>query len=183
MRLTVSRCLTAVPVILLLLVIVLRWNTSGNGGETNLSARTAGVTEPFPRFIEVSSRTVDSDGADIAVGNIASPIDGLVVHVPPHSMPHADRLTLGYTMKSVKVRAGKACGLVITLRADTIVEFNGLVTIEVHYRAWPPPKLAIPYSLDAKGRLHVMNIQTFDAAQKTLTFYTSAPGDYTWVYE
>lgn len=183
MRLKNYAYLTTVPAMLLLLICLIGWNVSSKAGETNLSTGTSGVSASPSEVIVVSSRTVDSDGADMAVGNIGSPVDGLIVRIPPRSMAHADRLTLGYSMRSVAVRAGKPCGIVVTLRADTILRFDGLVTVEVHYRESPPPTLAIPYSIDVKGRLHVMNVQTFEAASKTLVFYTSTPGDYTWVYE
>lgn len=168
---------------LLFLVAFVGWDVSSNANEAMPSQRIAGVDELSSQIIVVASRMVDGGGADIAVGDIGSPIDGLTVHIPSQAMEQAARITLGYRAKSVPVRAGRACGTVVTLRADTISKFDDLITIEVHYRVSPPPALVIPYSLDVKGRLHVMNIKTFDASNARLVFYTEAPGEFTWAYE
>jgi hypothetical protein len=168
---------------LLYLVAFIGWDLSSSANEAMPSQRIAGVDELSSENIVVASRMVDGDGADIAVGDIGSPIDGLIVHIPSQAMEHAACITLGYRTKSVPVRAGRACGTVVTLRADTISKFEDLITIEVHYRVSQPPTLVIPYSLDAKGRLHVMNIETFDASNARLVFYTASPGEFTWVYE
>jgi hypothetical protein len=146
------------------------------------SSQTAKVTEPPPQEHVILSRTVDSHGADISVGHIAPPLDGLVVHIPSGAMDQADRITLAYSMRSVPIVAGKGSGMVIALRADSVTQFHNPVRIELHYRELPLPSMAIPYNIDTQGRLQSLQLVKIYDKNSTIVFDTFQPVDFTWVY-
>lgn len=140
------------------------------------------LAEAAPQTTVVSSCVVDAAGADIAAGQTGSPIDGMVVHIPPGALEFPDRISLGYSTKSVHIRSGGGSGVVVVLQAQTLKWFKKSVSIEVHFRATPRPTIVIPYRIDAKGGLHSVQLSRLDLDQSTFWFDTFSPGEFTWVY-
>ena len=171
-----------IPVLLFLMVILGGKILSANK-QTHQSPQVTEVTESPSKEHMILSRMVDSRGADIAVGHVGTPIDGLVVHIPPGAMEQADRITLSYSIRSVPLQVGTASGLIVTLQADTIKTFLGPVRVEMHYPAQPRQTVAIPYLVDASGRLHILQLVKFYEASSTIVFDTFVPGDFTLVYD
>jgi hypothetical protein len=62
------------------------------------------LAEAPTKFTVVATRNVGADGADIVVGKTGSPIDDMVVHIPPGAMEVMDHISLGYSTRPVQVR-------------------------------------------------------------------------------
>jgi hypothetical protein len=174
--------LKVILAILLILVVILGWKSLGSNNQTYQSSPIAKMYESSSQVTVILSRTVDSDGADIVIGQIGSAVDGLVIHIPPGAMEKADRISLGYSMRSIPITTGESSGIVISLYADTVTRFIKPVRIDLRYRKLPLPSMAIPYSIDAKGRLHGMQLVKVYERNSTVVFDTFTPGDFTWVY-
>jgi hypothetical protein len=140
------------------------------------------LAEAPTKFTVVATRNVGADGADIVVGKTGSPIDDMVVHIPPGAMEVMDHISLGYSTRPVQVRAGRGAGVVVVLRAHKIQWFKQPVSIEVHFHSSPRPSLVVPYRIDANDGLHVMQLSRLDLNHDEFRFDTFSPGEFTWIY-
>ncbi len=126
--------------------------------------------------------TIGSAGGSIGVKDAGTPADGLSASVPAGALEWEEEISLGYTDRSVRIRAGTGSGKVLFLRTQRASSFEQPVVLQVPLDGKLFSDLAIPYEVDAEGKLHVMDIKSIDGENLRLRFYTFKPCMFTWVY-
>jgi hypothetical protein len=147
------------------------------------AGRSATAVTEFPDKVHwLVTQEVGTDGADLAVGSLGTPIDGLVVHLPPLALERSDRVSVGYSSRAVNIRAGAGSGVVIVLEALSHQEFKRPVSVDVALPGHSPVGLVVPYRVDPQGRLHLVQLTRLDPANHRFRFDTFTPGQFTWVH-
>ncbi len=131
----------------------------------------------------VTTASVDASGLQMEAGRTGTPIDGVVVTIPPDAVTEEDTIALGYTRKPVEVVEGQWCGVTIVISMGHTTSFKEYVTVKVPYDASEEgASLVIPYQVDEAGGLHVMDIANIDRETQSLLVTTWRPCAFTWVY-
>jgi hypothetical protein len=150
-----------------------------------------GMAAPAPKAasfergkdIEVVSQRVGPRGATLDAGQRGTPIDGLVVEIPPGALKREIPVKLSYNTGKLTLPFGRSSGVFLGLSADDIKEFDQAVTIRIRYNATTNQSLVVVgYAIDSKGRLRAVNAGSQDGKAGTASFSTYVPMLFTWVY-
>jgi hypothetical protein len=133
--------------------------------------------------VEVVSLRVGPQGATLNAGQSGSPIDGLVVEIPPGALKREITVKLLYNTGKLSLPKGQGSGIFLGLSADEVREFEKPVTIRIRYDASRHQCLVVVgYAIDNKGRLRAVNSGAQDVKAGTASFSTLIPLLFTWVY-
>jgi hypothetical protein len=133
-------------------------------------------------FKYVTQAVIGPWGGKIEAGKSGSPIDGASVEIPAGAVEIEDTFSLGYKLEDIKLRSGKASGIVLILSAKKTDHFKHPVTISVKLDSLKAVDLVIPYEIDKKSRLSVLDIASIDKENHILSFYTFTPLTCTWTF-
>jgi hypothetical protein len=145
-------------------------------------SETMSVFEHKPDCVTAVSSIVDERGGEITVTDSASPIKDARVVFPPSAVSSAQTVSLGYCACPVKVRAGSVSSVALTLDVTGTRHFPVSVLIEISYDLRQSSEVVIPYRVDEKQRLQLVQIRRFDKSNHRLVFETAVPGTFVWVY-
>ncbi len=158
--------------------------TAGTQAEDGVKMKTSNATVDDRQNSEVvcARATIGAEGGTLMVAGTGTPADGLTAAVPPGALAEEEELSLGYSRRKVKIRAGTGSGIVLFIRTERAREFAQPVMLGIRLDSSLFTGLAIPYQVDDDGRLHVMDIRSIDEEKLRLTFSTFKPCAFTWVY-
>ena len=164
-------------------VIIALINFSGSSDESGMSCNNhSGTSIKSGKKVMVISSSIGTQGGTITINEEGSPIDGVIVEIPPDALDNEDVISLGYTDRKVSVRRGTPSDIALVLQARKTSSFKKPVSIKVPYNPMLNPDLVVPYEVDESGKLHVMDIGYIDKENHTLKFYTFKPCTCIWVY-
>ena len=130
----------------------------------------------------VSSAVVNRSGLELDTRQNGTPIDGVVLTIPADAVEKEDSVDIGYTTKYVKIKKGRWSGITIVISMENTSSFKKPVKISIPYDASKNPDLVIPFQVDERGKLHVMDIADIDRENRMLNIMTWKPCAFTWVY-
>ncbi len=110
----------------------------------------------------------------------------IVVRFPPKAVKNKTRFELIVTKNTVKVKEGESSPVAFNIYPD--MDFNEPIEVDIEYditntKVNPDKVLAIPYSIDQFGRLHLAQIKHLNHKDKVLTVSTFRGGKYFWVLD
>lgn len=132
--------------------------------------------------IVVKSFKVNDSGGLLEIGNLGTPIDGMVIEIPKGALDREVTLSVGYNDGMLNLRAGKSSGIVVVLSADSLSSFQKHITIKVRFNPSINPKTIVGYEIDKQGRLHSIDIGSIEKEIGVVSFFTFKPLMFTWVY-
>ena len=134
--------------------------------------------------VVVLSSEVGDEGSVLVVKNSGTPLDGIVVSIPPGALARKVRLAISSEPRSLRWKSGVPSGIFVRISADNILAFEKPVTVRC-----PVPRdrtggfFAIGYAVDDAGQLDLVSKLAEDDQNGVVTFSLLAPVLLTWVYE
>ncbi|MBI5872617.1 MAG: hypothetical protein HZB36_00520 [Candidatus Omnitrophica bacterium] len=103
----------------------------------------------------------------------------VIVTIPP--LKQETEFTLSFKKSNFEVKSGIGSPVTISIYPDiNLMDSPTPINIKVKYDA--KYNLPVPYLIDEKNKLHVVDIGGLDKENHYLTMYTFHGGDYSWIY-
>jgi hypothetical protein len=127
------------------------------------------------RYDEVVRAKIGADG-----GTLRNADGSVVVTVPP--LDREKEVVLSFKRSDFQARAGIASPVTVRLSPDAILPADATVPISIRVKYDPRYTLPVPYLIDGKGRLQLVDIESLDRNGHSLAMATFHGGDYSWIY-
>ena len=104
----------------------------------------------------------------------------VIATIPP--LKQATEFTLSFKKSNFEVRSGIGSPVTISLYPDiSLIDSPTPISIKVKYDA--KYDLPVPYLIDEKNKLHLVNMGNLDKENNYFTMLTFHGGDYSWIYD
>lgn len=129
----------------------------------------------------VATGVVGSHGGTVPVANTGTPLDGIEVRFPAGAVPDGTPVKLDWDHGALTNVAGTESGTVVLFSTGKVKEFERHVEIRVHFDPAQNPETVMAYSIDDNGRLHALDVASFDTTRGEALIWTFQPVRFTWV--
>ena len=131
----------------------------------------------------VKSIKVGEQGGVLKVTDTGTPADGTVIDIPKGALSKDVTLSFGYNDGKVEnISEGKSSDIILVLSTEPSISFQQPVKVTVQYSSSIKPIVIVGYSSDDKGRLHLIDMGSWDKKHNQVTFMTFQPIMFTWIY-
>ena len=126
------------------------------------------------QYDEVIKNKIDING-----GVLQNADKSVIVTIPP--LKQGIEFTLSFKKSNFEVNAGIGSPVTISISPDiSIIDAPTPINIKVKYNT--KYNLPIPYLIDEKNKLHVVNMGELDEENHYFTISTFHGGNYSWIY-
>ncbi len=113
---------------------------------------------------------------------LGTPTDGVFLDLPEKAVEKPISLSVGYCTGSLKLRAGTASGIVLTIKTSPEVTFQQPLRIGVSFTPSSKHMGLVGYAISDEGRLRPIDILNLDMKKGRATFLSFQPLTLTWAY-
>lgn len=129
----------------------------------------------------VATEVVGSHGGTVSVARTGTPLDGIEVRFPAGAVPDNTPIEVAWDHGTLADVSGTPSGVIVRLVAGDLREFAQHIEIRVTFNPTQKPKTVMAYSIDDQGRLHTLDVATFDSGRGEALIWTFQPVRFTWV--
>ena len=130
----------------------------------------------------LAAKDIGPEGGRMTIQGTDTPLEGLVLDIPPGALEREDRVTIGYDDGTLILPMGAPSGktAVITFGKAPSLALPAAVSLPFDRdKAVGPPQ---GYAVDAQGRLDLLMLARFDRESGVAVYHTFRSMTMTWAY-